>query len=639
MRQQDIFHNSFELKYREPFGAAPKGSNVTLTIDVHNRHNVSRVVLHYIHDKSDEEFTLDMDLYSEEHHYNSFETKLEMPEKPQLVWYYFEVITESETLFYGRINIEESGEGVVYNQVPPSWQITVYDPSYDTPKWWKHATMYQIFPDRFYADGEIDPSKAPKTSLMHSHWENDPYYIRNEEGGVVRWDFFGGNLQGIIKKLDYIKKLGITVIYLNPIFEAESNHRYDTGDYHKIDQLLGTKEDFEELIKEAKKRGMEIMLDGVFSHTGSNSKYFNQRNEYNTLGAYQSKDSFYYPWYKFHKFPDEYDAWWGVGTLPTLNKENKSYQHFLIHDEDSVIKTWQKSGLKHWRLDVADELTDDLIKQIYQQLKKEDKSSVLLGEVWEDASNKSAYGHRRDYFLGGVLDSVMNYPLRDLMLSFIKGEVDAVYLNRRLLTLNEHYPNPYFYALMNMLSSHDVERIKTMLEEFLPDHLSREQLDGIVQAQVKALSLWMYAFPGVPSLYYGDEAGLTGGDDPDNRKPYPWGREEEDLLAWYQSIGTWRNEHQALRTGSWMPHALHDDVFAFERWTENGLDHFGDGANDENLIFLMNRNIEEAIEVTIPVRKGKWQHIDNKRRIFKAQNEELKIKINPSECMLLRHMH
>nr|WP_256558211.1 glycoside hydrolase family 13 protein [Halobacillus sp. A1] len=627
------------MKYREPFGAAPKGSNVTLTIDVHNRHNVSRVVLHYIHDKSDEKFTLDMDLYSEEHHYNSFETTLEMPEKPQLVWYYFEVITESETLFYGRINIEESGEGVVYNQVPPSWQITVYDPSYDTPKWWKHATMYQIFPDRFYADGEIDPSKAPKTSLMHSHWENDPYYIRNEEGGVVRWDFFGGNLQGIIKKLDYIKKLGITVIYLNPIFEAESNHRYDTGDYHKIDQLLGTKEDFEELIKEAEKRGMEIMLDGVFSHTGSNSKYFNQRNEYNTLGAYQSKDSFYYPWYKFHKFPDEYDAWWGVGTLPTLNKENKSYQHFLIHDEDSVIKTWQKSGLKHWRLDVADELTDDLIKQIYQQLKKEDKSSVLLGEVWEDASNKSAYGQRRDYFLGGVLDSVMNYPLRDLMLSFIKGEVDAVYLNRRLLTLNEHYPNPYFFALMNMLSSHDVERIKTMLEEFLPDHLSREQLDGIVQAQVKALSLWMYAFPGVPSLYYGDEAGLTGGDDPDNRKPYPWGREEEDLLSWYQSIGTWRNEHQALRTGTWMPHALHGDVFAFERWTENGLDHFGDEANDENLIFLMNRNIQEAIEVTIPVRKGKWQHIDNKRRIFKAQNEELNIKINPSECMLLRHMH
>ncbi|WP_431802611.1 glycoside hydrolase family 13 protein [Halobacillus andaensis] len=639
MRQLDMYHNSFETNYREPFGAVAKGSNVTLTIDVHSRINVSRVVLHYILDKTDQEHTKVMDLYSEEHQYNSFECVIEMPERPQLVWYYFEVAADDTTYYYGRVNIEESGEGVVYQQVPPSWQITVYDESYDTPAWWKHATMYQIFPDRFYREGEPDLKKAPKSSLMHSHWENDPYYIRDEDGGVVRWDFFGGDLRGIEKKLDYIQSLGITVIYLNPIFEAESNHRYDTGDYHKIDPLLGTKEDFERLIKSAKDRGIEIMLDGVFSHTGSNSKYFNQKGEYDSLGAYQSKDSPYYSWYKFHKYPDEYEAWWGVGTLPTLNKEEESYQHFLIHDKNSVIKTWQQSGLKHWRLDVADELTDDLIKQIYQQLKKEDEESVLIGEVWEDASNKSAYGKRRDYFLGGVLDSVMNYPFRELMLNFMKGEVDSYFVKRRLLTLNEHYPKPYFYALMNMLSSHDVERIKTMLDDFLSDDIDENQRAGIVQAQVKALSLWLYSFPGIPSLYYGDEAGLTGGEDPDNRKPYPWGREEEELMTWYKNIGTWRREHQALRTGNWKPHAVHEDVFAFERWTANGVDFFGDKANDENIIFIMNRNVDQEIEIKIPARKGKWQHLDNKRRIFKTKNEELTLKVQPSECFLLRHMH
>ncbi|WP_254434308.1 glycoside hydrolase family 13 protein [Halobacillus sp. Marseille-Q1614] len=635
----DVYHNSFDSKYREPFGAAPKGSNVTLTIDVPNRQHVSRVVLHYIYDKTDKEHTAEMDVYSEEHHYDSFETTITMPEQPQLVWYYFEIVTKDKTFYYGRVNIEESGEGVLYEQVPPSWQITVYDSSYDTPSWWRHATMYQIFPDRFHREGPPELSKAPKTSLMHSHWENDPYYIRDEDGGVVRWDFFGGTLQGIISKLDYIQSLGTTVIYLNPIFEAESNHRYDTGDYHKIDPLLGTKEDFEELIDKAAERGIEIMLDGVFSHTGSNSIYFNQRGEYDSLGAYQSKDSPYYPWYKFHKHPDEYEAWWGVGTLPTLNKEEKSYQNFLVHDENSVIKAWQNSGLNHWRLDVADELTDDLIRQIYQQLKKKDKSSVLLGEVWEDASNKSAYGKRRDYFLGGVLDSVMNYPLRDLMLGFVQGEVDALYIDRRLQTLQEHYPKAYFYALMNMLSSHDVERVQTMLDSFLPEDMEQEKREETIYAQVKALSLWLYVFPGIPSLYYGDEAGLTGGSDPDNRKPYPWGRENEDLLSWYKTIGSWRKDHQALRTGSWRAHAPHADVYAFERWIDNEVDYFGEKAPNEHLIYVFNRNLTDTIEIDIPARRGKWQHMENKKRVFQSKDDKITLPLKPSESMLLRHMH
>ncbi|MYL34498.1 glycoside hydrolase family 13 protein [Pontibacillus yanchengensis] len=638
MKQHDMYHNSFLQSYREPFGAAPRGSNVSLTIDVHNHHQVQKVIVHYIYDKSDEEQTKELDLYSEKHYYNSFEATIKMPDEPQLVWYYFEIVLEEYTFFYGRLSIEESGEGVLYEHIPPSWQITVYDPEYQTPRWWKNATMYQIFPDRFHVEGDPELEKAPKSSLMHTHWENDPYYIRDENGGVVRWDFFGGNIQGIIHKLDYIKSLGVTVIYLNPIFEAESNHRYDTGDYHKIDLLLGTKEDFEQLIAEAKDRGIEIMLDGVFSHTGSNSIYFNQRNEYDSLGAYQSKSSPYYDWYMFHEWPDEYEAWWGVGTLPTLNKEVESYQQFLVHNEDSVIKTWQQSGMNHWRLDVADELTDDLIRQIYQQLKTNDESSVLLGEVWEDASNKSAYGKRREYFLGGVLDSVMNYPLRDLMLDFIKGEVDAYFLHRRLLTLREHYPREYFYALMNMLSSHDVERVKTMLDAFLPDDLLDEERRNIIQQQVKALSLWLYTFPGIPSLYYGDEAGVTGGKDPDNRKPFPWGREEKELVHWYTKIGQWRSNHAALRTGSFKPHALHEDVYAYERWVKNGVDEFGKKANNEHMLYLINRNYQEEIEVTLSIRKGRWQHMLD-HRMFRTKKGKLTITLAPCESMLLRHIH
>ncbi|WP_245807790.1 glycoside hydrolase family 13 protein [Halobacillus massiliensis] len=635
----DVYHNSFDPKYREPFGAAPKGSNVTLTIDVPNRQNVSRVVLHYIYDKTDKEHTIEMDVYSEEHQNNSFEATIEMPEEPQLVWYYFEIVTKDKSFYYGRVNIEESGEGTLYEQVPPSWQITVYDADYDTPSWWRHSTMYQIFPDRFYREGPPDLSKAPKTSLMHSHWENDPYYIRDEDGGVVRWDFFGGTLQGIIQKLDYIQSLGTTVIYLNPIFEAESNHRYDTGDYHSIDPLLGTKEDFEELIRKAEGLGMEVMLDGVFNHTGSNSIYFNQKGEYDSLGAYQSQDSPYYPWYQFHSFPDEYEAWWGVGTLPTINKDEKSFQNFLIHDKDSVLKTWQKSGLNHWRLDVADELTDDIIRQIYQQIKQKNSSSVLLGEVWEDATNKIGHGKRREYFLGGVLDSVMNYPLRDLMLGFVQGEVDALYIHRRLKTLQEHYPKANFFSLMNMLSSHDVERVLTMLDNFLPEEMEEEERKETIYAQVKALSLWLYVFPGVPSLYYGDEAGVTGGSDPDNRKPYPWGREDEELLSWYKTIGSWRKDHQALRTGSWNAYAPHQDIYAFERSIDNNVDYFGDEAANEHLIYVFNRNLHESIEFTLPARKGKWQHLENKKRIFKAKDDKLTLSLQPSESMLLRHMH
>lgn len=638
MKQQNIIHNSFEREYREPFGAAPRGSNVSLAIDIHQHYHVLKVNLHYVCDKSNEKLIKEMSLSGGKQPYHTYKVVVTMPEVPQLVWYYFEIITSNASIYYGRLK-DISGEGKVYNHIPPAWQITVYNPDYKTPKWWKHAIMYQIFPDRFFASGQPKLCKAPKNSLIHSHWDDTPIYVKNEQGEVIRWTFFGGNLQGIIEKLAYLQSLGVTVIYLNPIFEAESNHRYDTGDYHKIASLLGSKEDLEKLIQKAKEHGIEIMLDGVFSHTGSNSIYFNQKGEYNSVGAYQSTDSPYYSWYTFDKHPNEYKSWWGVKTLPTLNKEDVSYRRFLIYDEDSVIKTWQRSGVNHWRLDVADELPDDFIREIYKQLKSHNESSVLLGEVWEDASHKISYGVRRDYLLGGVLDSVMNYPLREFILDFMKGEHDAFTLHKKILTLRENYPKQFFYSVMNLLSSHDVERIKTIVDHYLPKGNNGAEREKIIKKQLKALSLWLYAFPGIPSLYYGDEAGLTGGKDPDNRKPYPWGREDQELIKWYQTIGKWRREHPTLRTGKFLSHALHRDVYGFERWVENGVDEFGDVASDEHFLYVINRNKSEERKVTLPLRKGKWQHMLDENRVFHVFDIHLNLKLKPCECMLLRYVN
>lgn len=636
MSHNDVYHNSFENKYRNPFGAAPRESEVTLAISIDKSYEVQDLILHTILDRTDEKISYTLSLMEKEEVTDRYGVTIKMPDTPQLVWYFFEIKLPHMSVYYGRRWVEESGEGDVYEHVPPSWQITVYDSNYQTPDWWKHAIMYQIFPDRFHSSGSIDVNNAPKSSLLHTHWDNDPLYIRNEHGDVIRWDFFGGNLQGIKDKLDYIQSLGVSVIYLNPIFEAESNHRYDTGDYHKIDPLLGTNDDLKKLVDEAKNRGIELMLDGVFSHTGSNSIYFNASGSYPSVGAYQAKSSPYYSWYTFYSHPDNYESWWGIGTLPTVNKEDASYQNFLIHDENSVLQSWHKLGINHWRLDVADELTDDFIKEIYHRLKKNNPSSVLLGEVWEDATNKIAYDKRREYFLGGELDSVMNYPLRRIMLQFINGDIDAHAVSTCLYTLQEHYPKQYYYSLMNLLSTHDVERIHTMLDMFVPDHMNNKERELIIHKQLKALSLWLYSFPGIPSLYYGDEAGLTGGADPDNRKPYPWGREDLELLGWYKKIGMWRNEHAALRTGDIKIHSLHEDVLCYERWITSNLDTFQKQAENGHFIFVMNRHVEEQYSVTLPFYEGRWVNLHDSNHILTSTQKGLSITLDGCESFLFK---
>ena len=295
-----------------------------------------------------------------------------VPNEPGIVWYYFIIHSGGAVSYYGNNPEGTGGLGAAAATPPPSFQITVHFPDAATPDWFKNAVVYQIFVDRFFnghAGGSITNCK--KGSLLHPYWNDAPVYVRERETGrILAYDFFGGNLAGVMAKLPYLKNLGISAIYFNPLFEAPSNHKYDTADYKTIDPMFGSNDIFRELCEKARQMGIAIILDGVFSHTGSDSIYFNKEGNYPEPGAWQSPESPYYSWYRFKKYPDEYESWWGVDALPNVNELEPSYRDFIIHGQDSVLKHWMKLGAKGWRLDVADELPDQFIREFRQVMKE-----------------------------------------------------------------------------------------------------------------------------------------------------------------------------------------------------------------------------------------------------------------------------
>ena len=369
-------------------------------------------------------------------------------------------------------------------------------------------------------------------------------------------DFYGGNFRGITEKLPYLSELGVTLLYLNPISKSFSSHRYDTGDYKTPDPMLGTEADFAALCRAAHDRGMRVILDGVYSHTGSNSLYFNKDGAFPGKGAYQSQSSPYHSWYTFHHWPDCYNSWWGFDTLPTVNKLDPAFVKYIITDEDSVIAHWIRLGADGFRLDVADELPDEFLKLLRSRLKELKPDALLLGEVWEDASNKVAYGCRRRYFVDGELDSVMNYPFRTAILNFVRGRDAGQGLRDTVLTIAENYPPQVLPCNMNLLGTHDTPRILTALvddfegprEEQAKRHLSRNQLE-VARERLLMASFLQYTLPGSPSIYYGDEALMEGHKDPFNRRPFPWGREDWELQNHYKRLGRLRRDNPALRLG------------------------------------------------------------------------------------------
>ena len=462
------------------------------------------------------------------------------PNEPELAWYGFSLTRRSG--------------GIV--DLGGRWQLTVYDGRGHTPEWFGSGVSYQIFPDRFCRSRIPDPAGMVGERTVHENWQDTPDFLPDEQGEIRNRDFFGGDLPGITGKLDYLKGLGVTTVYLNPIFEAASNHRYNTADYLAIDPMLGKEEDFQTLCREAHKRGMRILLDGVFNHTGSVSRYFNADGSYPDVGAAQSAQSPYYNWYHFSRWPAEYDAWWGIKTLPAVEENHPDYREFIFGGRDSVVRHWLRCGADGWRLDVADELPDDFIAQLRCAMEEEKSDALLIGEVWEDGSNKIAYDRRRRYLLGSETHGLMNYPFRTAALQWLCGG-DASDFRESMETLRENYPPDDYYSAMNFLSTHDTPRILTLLGgEPVPEDkpgraAARLSPAGYELARRRLMvgAMLLYAFPGSPTVYYGDEAGVQGYEDPLNRRTYPWGQEDERLLAWYRKLGALRCSRPSLQQG------------------------------------------------------------------------------------------
>lgn len=638
-----IEHNSRDLRYRSPFGAIEAGKTLRLGLFARLDEKINSASLRLW--TNDEEKIIP--LLEEEAGFFASEIS---PNEKGLVWYYFIIETATRKIFYGNNKNSLGGIGAVSESEPASYQITVFEQGAKTPDWLKNSVMYQIFPDRFYREGNELPAR--KGALFHTDWNDTPYYFFDRAtGDILAYDFFGGNLAGIKKKLPYLKELGISLIYLNPVFEAESNHRYDTGDYKKIDPFLGTEEDFKELIEEAKRAGIKIIIDGVFSHTGSNSRYFNAKGEYESLGAAQSENSPYYPWYKFTKYPDKYESWWGVTTLPEVNETEKSYLDFIIHDEDSVLHKWLDAGISGWRLDVLDELPEKFLRPLYAELKKCDEDAILIGEVWEDASNKISYGEQREYLCGGETDGIMNYPLRTAMLDFFLKRSSGEEIESRLESLRENYPKENFYALMNMLGTHDVERIMTVLgegvqSETLPS-IERaklkldEKMRKVATERLKAAVLWQMTYPGVPSVYYGDEIGAEGQRDPFNRRTYDWEGGDAELREFFKGAIALRNNSAALRTGEFIPLKGEGDIYAYARVISGGRDAFAHEAKDEAFVVVVNRG-DEIKEVSLFV--GEFcasgetlcDCFDESAKFFVGAGDSLHVELKPRSTRVLR---
>jgi len=496
-----------------------------------------------------------------------------LPElKKGLYWYYF--VFDNEFC----IGLGENYRAVA-SQNPSYYQLLVYSEGYETPDWFKGGVMYQIFPDRFYREGDFS---VPAGKIKREDWGGIPTYKPNAKGKVLNNDFFGGNLKGIEKKLDYIKSLGVNVIYLNPIFQSFSNHRYDTSDYMKIDEVLGTEQDLKSLIEKAKKLDIKIIFDGVFNHTGDDSVYFNKYGRFDTVGAYQSKDSPYYDWFCFDNFPDTYKSWWGIDVLPTINKDSMEFEDFIA-GENGMLEHYAKLGIGGVRLDDVDELPDSFVVKIRNAIRKVNKDNLLIGEVWEDATNKIAYGVRRKYFQGAELDSVMNYPLKNAIINYVMW-CDSYEIANTVRSQLDNYPKQALDCLMNILGTHDTPRILSILgSDRVPttkeasEHFRLNICEirrGI--EKLKIASTLQYTLYGVPSVYYGDEVGLEGNMDPFNRKCYPWGKENQELLAWYDKLGKIR-KHPLFKDGRVNILAQEKGLFIFER--TNG---------EENIVVAVN---------------------------------------------------
>ncbi len=525
-----ILYDSSLAEYKTPFGCIKENQKCRISVDVPRDCPVKEL---YLSVEREDGFYLRLPLFPTDFfgEYDRYSGEFALFERG-LYFYCFEVVTSDSRFCLYRLSSHETSvsEGC-------KWQLTCLPEDYSVPNGIQGRVMYQIFPDRFAKDGECDLSGKLMPYTIHGD-VSEPPRKGPDENGVWNNDFYGGNLRGIISKLPYLSGLGVGIIYLNPIFKAHSTHRYDTADYKTVDPMLGNEEDLKKLCSEAKKLGIKVILDGVFSHVGSNSIYFDEYRIFGN-GAVSSESSPFREWFDFKNYPNEYTSWWGIKTLPCVKELTPSYVDFIIEGEDSVISHWMRLGVSGFRLDVADELPDEFIRLLRKKVKEINPEGIVIGEVWEDASNKCAYGIRRKYFSGGELDGVMNYPFRKLIIGFVTGEITPCEFVSEVGTICENYPKEALNCCTTFLSTHDTPRIITVLTEELGHENAKRALYAATAMQ--------YFLPGIPCIYYGDEVGMRGGKDPENRGWFTVC--DDSMLGFFKELGVLRSSSDALKYG------------------------------------------------------------------------------------------
>lgn len=570
--------NSRKIECKSPYGAVKCGEKLSLHFPIASWVSVDKMFV-FIR-LGDVSTPVEMRFEKSENGFSVY-TADYVFDTAGIYYYRFEMRNRDGVWYYGR---GENGESVCGENLP-EWQLTVYKSSYKTPDFAKGNIIYHIFVDRF---NRADGVKTKRKYRLHESFSESPEVV-SADGKYYADDFFGGNFNGIREKLDYLEELGVGIIYLSPIFKAYSNHRYDTGDYLKVDELLGTEDDFKRLLDAAHEKGMKIILDGVFNHSGADSLYFNKFGTYDSLGAYQSKSSPYYDWYYFKKFPDEYACWWGCDNVPDLNKSNKDYRA-LVFGKNGVVEKWQKLGADGWRLDVVDELPIDFVNLLIKKIKSVNKDALVIGEVWEDASTKVSYGELRPYLLGDQLDGTMNYPFMNAIIAYVR-DGDEKFFKDTVQSILENYPKETVYCLMNSLGTHDTVRIINALSDVRAHGWSKTHKLGYklpdseyekAKKKLYLASVLQFTLPGIPSIFYGDEAGLQGFDDPINRRPYPWGSEDKEILAHYKKLGRIRRENRAVFSGG------------FNMRDENGLVAYERASGDDEILIAVNAGADDT---------------------------------------------
>lgn len=570
--------NSRKIECKSPYGAVKCGEKLSLHFPIASWVSVDKM---YVFIRlGDVSTPVEMRFEKSENGFSVY-TADYVFDAAGIYYYRFEMRNRDGVWYYGR---GENGESVCGENLP-EWQLTVYKSSYKTPDFAKGNIIYHIFVDRF---NRADGVKTKRKYRLHESFSESPEVV-SADGKYYADDFFGGNFNGIREKLDYLEELGVGIIYLSPIFKAYSNHRYDTGDYLKVDELLGTEDDFKRLLDAAHEKGMKVILDGVFNHSGADSLYFNKFGTYDSLGAYQSKSSPYYDWYYFKKFPDEYACWWGCDNVPDLNKSNKDYRA-LVFGKNGVVEKWQKLGADGWRLDVVDELPIDFVNLLIKKIKSVNKDALVIGEVWEDASTKVSYGELRPYLLGDQLDGTMNYPFMNAIIAYVR-DGDEKFFKDTVQSILENYPKETVYCLMNSLGTHDTVRIINALSDVRAHGWSKTHKLGYklpdseyekAKKKLYLASVLQFTLPGIPSIFYGDEAGLQGFDDPINRRPYPWGSEDKEILAHYKKLGRIRRENRAVFSGG------------FNMRDENGLVAYERASGDDEILIAVNAGADDT---------------------------------------------